>query len=57
MAKENSQKAGPGVSWAGVQGLIMESFSHEQTRILAQTRQSNLLETGDFLLLFALLFL
>lgn len=33
MAKENSQEDRPGVSWAGVQGLIMESVSHKQNSV------------------------
>lgn len=33
VAKENSQEDWPGVSWAGVQGLIMESVSHKQNSV------------------------
>lgn len=32
-AKENRREERPGVSWAGVQGLIMESVSHKQNSV------------------------
>lgn len=46
-AKENSREDRPGVSWAGAQGLIMESVSHKQNSVNSDSGSNASKEFGE----------